>query len=158
MALLQPGTELPSGLLKAVLRVLLGLAHDEISCEAIQQTSGIPRIIKLLEYVKDDQVRVSTIYLCLVAGGFSITVVTPHSCSGKKLQAASLSCSMRMSSGVSIHLALIDEQPAGSATLALPCLTSSYRVIASQLTCDCVVACLFSTLVRIQYVHDQIEM
>lgn len=57
MALLQPGVELPSDLLKAVLKVLSGLAHDELSCEAIQQASGIPRIIKLLEYAKDDQVR-----------------------------------------------------------------------------------------------------
>ena len=57
VALLQPGVELPSDLLKAVLKVLLGLAHDELSCEAIQQASGIPRIIKLLEYAKDDQVR-----------------------------------------------------------------------------------------------------
>ena len=57
VALLQPGVELPSDLLKAVLKVLLGLAHDELSCEAIQQSSGIPRIIKLLEYAKDDQVR-----------------------------------------------------------------------------------------------------
>lgn len=55
--MLQPGSELPSDLLKAVLKVLLGLAHDEISCEAIQQGSGIPRVIKLLEYAKDDQVR-----------------------------------------------------------------------------------------------------
>lgn len=56
VALLQPGVELPSDLLKAVLKVLLGLAHDELSCDAIQQASGIPRIIKLLEYAKDDQV------------------------------------------------------------------------------------------------------
>ncbi|KAL3155667.1 hypothetical protein ABBQ32_012695 [Trebouxia sp. C0010 RCD-2024] len=55
VALLQPGVELPSDLLKAVLKVLLGLAHDELSCDAIQQASGIPRIIKLLEYAKDDQ-------------------------------------------------------------------------------------------------------
>ena len=57
VALLQPGVELPSDLLKAVLKVLLGLAHDELSCEAIQQANGIPRIIKLLEYAKDEQVR-----------------------------------------------------------------------------------------------------
>ena len=56
-ALLQPGTELPSDLLQAVLKLLQGLAHDEASCEAIQQASAIPRIIKLLEYAKDEQVR-----------------------------------------------------------------------------------------------------
>ncbi len=56
VALLQPGQELPSDLLKAVLKVLLGLAHDQASCEAVQKASGIPRIIKLLEYAKDEQV------------------------------------------------------------------------------------------------------
>lgn len=55
VALLQSNQELPSDLLKAVLKVLLGLAHEQASCEAIQQANGIPRIIKLLEYAKDDQ-------------------------------------------------------------------------------------------------------
>ena len=64
VALLQPGVELPSDLLKAVLKVLLGLAHDELSCDAIQQASGIPRVIKLLEYAKDDQVRSSCSSAC----------------------------------------------------------------------------------------------
>ena len=57
VALLQPGQELPADLLKAVLAVLLGLAHDRASCDAVQQASGIPRIIKLLEYAGDEQVR-----------------------------------------------------------------------------------------------------
>lgn len=61
VALLQPGVELPSDLLKAVLKLLVGLAHDELSCEAIQQASGIPRVIKLLEYAKDDQVRLTAL-------------------------------------------------------------------------------------------------
>ena len=62
VALLLPGVELPSDLLKAVLNILLGLAHDELSCEAIQQAGGIPRIIKLLEYAKDDQVRLEQLH------------------------------------------------------------------------------------------------
>lgn len=57
VALLQPGQELPSDLLKAVLTLLLGLAHNQASCDAVQQANGIPRIIKLLEYAADDQVR-----------------------------------------------------------------------------------------------------
>lgn len=57
VALLQPGQELPADLLKAVLAVLLGLAHDRASCDAVQQASGIPKIIKLLEYAGDEQVR-----------------------------------------------------------------------------------------------------
>lgn len=55
VALLQPGQELPSDLLKAVLTLLLGLAHNQASCDAVQQANGIPRIIKLLEYAADDQ-------------------------------------------------------------------------------------------------------
>ena len=57
VALLQPGQELPSDLLKAVLTLLLGLAHNQASCDAVQQANGIPRIIKLLEYAADAQVR-----------------------------------------------------------------------------------------------------
>ena len=56
MALLQPSQELPSDLLRAVLTLLLGLAHNQASCDAVQQANGIPRIIKLLEYAADDQV------------------------------------------------------------------------------------------------------
>lgn len=53
-------------MLKAVLKVLLGLAHEQASCEAIQQANGIPRIIKLLEYAKDDQVSIKTFRIALV--------------------------------------------------------------------------------------------
>ena len=68
VALLQPGVELPSDLLKAVLKLLLGLAHDELSCEAIQQASGVARIIKLLEYAKDDQVRLPALLPVQLSG------------------------------------------------------------------------------------------
>ena len=60
VALLQPDQELPSDLLKAVLKLMLELAHDPASCEALQRANGLPRIIKLLEYARDDQVTVVT--------------------------------------------------------------------------------------------------
>ncbi len=76
MALLQPGQELPSDLLKAVLTLLLGLARDQASCDAVQQANGIPRIIKLLEYAADDQVRARNVlresYICLLMSAASL--------------------------------------------------------------------------------------
>ena len=87
VALLQPGQELPADLLKAVLAVLLGLAHDQASCDAVQQANGLPKIIKLLEYAGDEQVRVcvgcqdyksSRTVNCLVLG--PIPRSSPKSC------------------------------------------------------------------------------
>ena len=50
----------------SAVQVLLGLTQDQSSSDEVQKLGGIPRIIKLLEYAKNDQVRLNSLFILCI--------------------------------------------------------------------------------------------